>query len=1386
MLIGDVVKRATGQQFTNDVRIEAFYDPALNVALSNSYYFTSSVPNSDIRNTVSSVDVLQRLVRSAQTGGENRHTVIATYGHGKSHLGVIIANFFGNSVNSDEFEIIRAKLEVAAGPECAEQLVNFRLNTPPYLVVTLKGDHPANLREQVIKGLDKAIQSHPAAITQSLTHWFREAERILADLDASGVLIVEDALRSRGISFNNLIEMLNNRQQEAYEPARAAIRAATHVTPDLGGENSLQEVIHKVVETYCKCPNPVVGGILFLFDEFGAFIDSYAQRQGYASVNALQDLLNGVSACRGYAQFISFSQQDPDSRADSLAKVAGGDMVATIKKELGRLPRAQRYSLYTTLETVISGYLHQDERLWEEISSAALDPINVHAAYTRSLLAPRYDDDYGWRDSKFDEIMVQRCFPLHPLTTGIFCKLSFKNNSRQVLNFVMDAVDDRLAQPAIINDCPGWIYATTLVDYFGDALTADDSTLYDDYQAILQQAGAELPLDNKRVLQSILLYHMAKLKLGRDKFERAVSTLCGLPQATCLKLLQDMEKDGYVLKHSSTKCYHLDATGHGAHLERLLRAAAGKYADEPWNNLPVDELSDRLPSYPADGISWGMAGDWIIRQRVMSRRTFVPDELKRIAPTYKLLEHSWHEGKRGLIIRLVAESDDDVQWLNENALSLLDQAFGTTPPAVVVIVPKRRNTELLVQLRYRSILQDSQWLDQNQIRPEAIARRRERNATDLQTAIIDFVEGGNYVLPSALDKAVKHRTGSSEIRLIVSACLYAAYHSSKGRQFFTQHSAAKLPLRKAIAALCPVLMTATVEQFLKTSKEPMVADLVTKILTSWTVISKELNIMEPTNTSIAAAWKVIDDCCPVGATSCNLTPAFTTLLNAPFGFDFNQLALLCSAWLGFHRLNIKCATNLSTVFAGNPNNPNIQDALAQLAEHMITRELPQARHEKVTAILDELARPPFTVSRAREFVDQLQNYADAEDSDVIIAQRAKIEADRLRKAAAQGTEYADRVAHLTKQAQLAPNAVDNLMGIRNEVTMLVEPKLVLEDNWPTTAIMLNKLDEMIRRAVEQLCISREQLPSISDYSKHLSDLESLQLQIAPLKVEVSNSRITQAIANLKSSLRHAQDKQQDEAVLKVLDTITTRTNLHTLRTSVLQLRALNGEFETTKTAISEKLDAVTSRIHDEEAQVRTLLKSVDAINSRVSASTTLESLIGDQSALRDEPEFEEVGNAIVRARKLKEYYDELGNVDRRVLKRPDEADDVRAVLDNLQEKYSEWLNDQQRTSATAILKNVLEQVAAATAAANNWLNDLKARGGSGGNTGAILRELRGGNPFLPLAREDERRALIAELEAAAEKDEVHQITERFRRIGNRKTREQVIEALRKLLAEMEG
>ncbi len=83
---------------------------------------------------------------------------------------------------------------------------------------------------------------------------------------------------------------------------------------------------------------------------------------------------------------------------------------------------------------------------------------------------------------------------------------------------------------------------------------------------------------------------------------------------------------------------------------------------------------------------------------------------------------------------------------------------------------------------------------------------------------------------------------------------------------------------------------------------------------------------------------------------------------------------------------------------------------------------------------------------------------------------------------------------------------------------------------------------------------------------------------------------------------------------------------------------------------------------------------MEKVTSAALAAATLESLISDHSALRDEPEFDEVGKAINRVRKLKEFYEALGTIDQRDLKRPDEFHDLQAALANLQGQYGEWLN----------------------------------------------------------------------------------------------------------------
>ena len=181
MKIRDIAQKNPNARFENDVQIGSFR-ARHNLELARSYIFTTR-STGDKR---SSADILKAIVDSYLPGGtdENRFVVIATYGHGKSHFGLAMANYFGMPVGSPELEAVLASIEHASVDKAAAQgFRSFRENrAKPFLIVTVRGDVTGTLRQRVLKGVEVALSANEHTKDVKPPSWFVEAERIMVDV----------------------------------------------------------------------------------------------------------------------------------------------------------------------------------------------------------------------------------------------------------------------------------------------------------------------------------------------------------------------------------------------------------------------------------------------------------------------------------------------------------------------------------------------------------------------------------------------------------------------------------------------------------------------------------------------------------------------------------------------------------------------------------------------------------------------------------------------------------------------------------------------------------------------------------------------------------------------------------------------------------------------------------------------------------------------------------------------------------------------------------------------------------------------------------------------------------------------------------------------------
>ena len=180
MLICDLVTLNAEAEFVNDVQLGWYPNDPKNRTLAKGYIFTDKAPEGK----KSSIDLLEMVRNAFITDRENRFVVIATYGHGKTHFALALANFFGKPADTQEVRQMLVNIEHASSESKAQGLRDFKEARSPYLVVRLRGDKPGSLSQQFLRGLEDALNEQEATRGARLPLWFDEAGRFLEKLTA--------------------------------------------------------------------------------------------------------------------------------------------------------------------------------------------------------------------------------------------------------------------------------------------------------------------------------------------------------------------------------------------------------------------------------------------------------------------------------------------------------------------------------------------------------------------------------------------------------------------------------------------------------------------------------------------------------------------------------------------------------------------------------------------------------------------------------------------------------------------------------------------------------------------------------------------------------------------------------------------------------------------------------------------------------------------------------------------------------------------------------------------------------------------------------------------------------------------------------------------------
>lgn len=1244
LFIRDVVKASSSSEFRNDIQL-AHYWTEHNLELVKGYIFTRNAA----AGKKSAIDLL-KLLCDAYTPGRNpnRFVFIATYGHGKSHFALALANFFGQPSDSLESEAILFRIKHAINDQgFAGYFDTFKRNHAPFLVLILSGTDPQDLTTQFFHSVEAALQQRSGGDQIELPFWYKGAESFLDRIDGVGRRTADEFLGQRSLDLDTLVDRVRRQDASSYDACRELHQHLYGTIPNFGASLSLKDGVAWISDHLCG-PGKAYGGLLILFDEFSAFVRDYALRMNTLPGTPLQDLLDGVDSRREKTAFVAFSQHDPETVARNT--LPDTQRLSSLQIQLNRLPTAQRLHLHSSLEEVLDAYLRQDNVSWKQLQrdSGFFSAICEASDLAHALFADRYERALNWSTEHFQKLVAQGAFPLHPMTTALLCTVDLQEtaNPRSVLGFVLKSLDELREQPASHGGIPTWIFPTALVDYFRDMLGAGD---WHDYVDALKQAGGpDSSSDEQAVLKAMLLQIAAHVSTRRIGYPLAIRHFAGLPRRQEAEGALQRLAQRSVIRHDATQnLYMFWPAGRGANVVEglLARRLAGKVLDAPM--LPkLEQLlrtQDLLKSVPVQ-VRWGHSEDWKADQLLC-----VHDVLNPLWLRDRIVEHLvWRcdgvERSRGLVIWLLAHTPDAVVSYRESAGTLLQVAAALNAAPVVLMRPRTPRPDFIRLLlrayvldqfgnqekaeagqdQYKAVVE----LNFQQIKNEwkQIEREAEREvATEFRGRLL-------AVNPTTLDRLLEE--------------VYAMAYAEGPKRWFTQYKISQTTLRSAVNLVIRHLIDNSLDVPHALSQQTVAKEIVEQFLRSeWGIVGGDSRIKSPREgAKVYSVWQALDEHFAPRKGSIRVKAMLEKLLNAPYGFDPYTVMLVFAAWFGHYRhdLEVSHSGSLTTLGRLFENAKSPKDMLGLLNEAAIKRRDVDEMKEKVARLIRRLDSDTLSQQEATESIVLLEEYVHRGTRE--FADEAVGSIEKIKAALDQAIRY-DKQAQKLLQSSESENNLSKLYADLIGVGML--PMLArVAASQPSADVIQKRLVDRIAIVVKEECARHEQLKNISEFSlkqKHLQGIFSL-LEKAGLGELQTKAKA--ALTQLESSRKALEAKEAEKATIARIEALPARGALCEMGKTLAEIQSLDLQSEEAKRAANKKITSISSAMQGLRDLARALTTRVSTVTTRANLRALQNELHRIASAFAGSEEEAAISAAIQRCAELEQSFEEQERAER--------------------------------------------------------------------------------------------------------------------------------------------
>ncbi|MBU4261962.1 MAG: hypothetical protein KKC76_08830 [Proteobacteria bacterium] len=408
--------------------------------------------------------------------------VMGTYGTGKSHLALVLLNFFMRPAATQELQLVMEKLD----PDTRAVLKQYRQEVPaPYLIVSLYGNE-GNIADSLMMGLRRALTAGNLDSLLPPTAFDAAIKRIddLEENYKDSFVILKQKVEERGHTVGELKTRLAEYQKKFFDLFREIYPSATS-----GAQFDFLTMLDPVslYESIVKELRDRHGysGIAVFWDEFGNKMEEVVKDPTGKEGLDLQAFAESCNAsAMNQIHLYLFCHRSLKEYHD-ISRIALASSHQKLEEDLRKIEgRFKQYILKSTdIETfqLIDGVIIADEQ-----SPGWADLITTFGHYLDSLVQETARLNYfvGFTREELKSTVVHGTYPLHPMAVYSLPAISEKvaQNNRTLFTCLCEDEPGSFkrfldkASLDLTTTCPPMFTVDQLWEYFAHDIRQQERT----------------------------------------------------------------------------------------------------------------------------------------------------------------------------------------------------------------------------------------------------------------------------------------------------------------------------------------------------------------------------------------------------------------------------------------------------------------------------------------------------------------------------------------------------------------------------------------------------------------------------------------------------------------------------------------------------------------------------------------------------------------------------------------------------------------------------------------------------------------------------------------------------------------------------------------------